>query len=56
VIKKGYRICTNGNAKHGDRKGWSGVESVAQMCNFISELNWVQRDGGGRERVREIKN
>jgi len=27
------------------------VDSVAQMCNFISELHCVQRGGGGRERL-----
>ena len=38
------------------RKEIDGVESVAQMCNFISEFYCVQRGGGGRERVRENKN
>ena len=37
-------------------QGRDGVESVAQMCNFISEFYCVQRGGGGRERVRENKN
>jgi len=31
-------------------EGRDGVESVAQMCNFIPELFCVQRSGGGRER------
>ena len=29
--------------------GKDGVESVAQMCNFISGLFCVQRGDGGRE-------
>jgi len=32
-------------------EGKDGVESVAQMCNFISELFCEQRGGGGRERL-----
>jgi len=35
--------------------GKDGVESVAQMSNFISELYCVQRGGGGRVRLGEIK-
>ena len=37
-------------------EGKDGVESVAKMCNFVSELYCVQRGGGGRERLSEIKN
>ena len=31
--------------------GRDGVESVAQMCDFISEFYCVQRGVGGRERT-----
>jgi len=37
-------------------EGKDGVESVAQMCDFISELYCLQRGGGGRERLWEMKN
>ena len=50
-ITRGYLSYVSSNAGQTMEEGKYGVDSVAQMCNFILELYCVKRGGGGRERL-----